>query len=238
MFERISKFIQSARHSRQQSGASRFWKVSPAEYVWHYAGAEPVYFHIEFSAIKQDSFGDFSVKMNIDRAGIRVDSVGTLAGEQTSISLGNDFFIPRQLKRRGLATAQVAKSPMWMHREMHQRARQFKQDFQFDFRQWEGSEKTKNMCPESHGYLFNDHTIQYGQGAAVGACAFWGEAGKWRMRWIWVCPTMRRSGVLTRRWHQFLDRYGDFKIEAPLSDAMAAFVAKHGTQAQKDQLQL
>lgn len=131
----------------------------------------------------------------------------------------------------------VAKSPMWMHREMHQRARQFKQDFQFDFRQWEGSEKTKNMCPESHGHLFNDHTTQYGLGAAVGACAFWGETGKWRMRWIWVCPTMRRSGVLTRRWHQFLDRYGDFEIEAPLSDAMAAFVAKHGTQTQKDHLQ-
>lgn len=132
----------------------------------------------------------------------------------------------------------VAESPMWMHREVHQRARQFKHELQFDFCQWEGSSKSKNLSPESHGYLFADHTETPGHGVAVGACAFWCEQGNWRLRWVWVCPNMRRSGVLKQRWAQFVSRYGDFEIEAPLSEGMQAFVLKHGTREQKKRLPL
>ena len=57
------------------------------------------------------------------------------------------------------------------------------------------------------------------------------------MRWIWVCPSMRRTGVLARRWAEYLQRYGDFEIDTPLSEAMAAFVNKHGTAKQKQYLQ-
>ncbi len=130
----------------------------------------------------------------------------------------------------------IADSPIWMHREIHQRALQFKREFQYDFLQWEGSLRKKNLRPESHGYLFADHTDTYGPGAAIGACAFWHEDEKWRMRWIWVCPSMRRSGVLAKRWAEFLHRYGDFEIDTPLSEAMAAFVNKHGTAKQKQYL--
>jgi hypothetical protein len=48
---------------------------------------------------------------------------------------------------------------------------------------------------------------------------------------------MRRSGVLAKRWDEFLQRYGDFEIDTPLSDAMAAFVNKRGTAKQKQYLQ-
>lgn len=131
----------------------------------------------------------------------------------------------------------IAASPIWMHREVHQRALQFKSEFQYDFLQWEGSMRNKNLRIESHGYLFADHTDTHGPGAAIGACAFWCESGKWRMLWIWVCPSMRRAGVLSRRWAEFLQRYGDFEIDTPLSEAMAAFVNKHGTAKQKQCLQ-
>ena len=131
----------------------------------------------------------------------------------------------------------IGDSPIWMHREVYQRALQFKREFQYDFLQWEGSLRKKNLRQESHGYLFADHTDTYGPGAAVGACAFWHEDDKWRMRWIWVCPSMRRSGVLAKRWAEFLQRYGDFEIDTPLSDAMAAFVNKYGTAKQKQYLQ-
>ena len=70
-------------------------------------------------------------------------------------------------------------SPIWMHREVHQRALQFKREFQYDFLQWEGSLREKNLRIESHGYLFADHTATHGMGAAVGACAFWHEGVKW-----------------------------------------------------------
>lgn len=124
-----------------------------------------------------------------------------------------------------------------MHREVYVRALQFKREFKYDFLQWEGSLKTKNLHLESHAYLFADHTDTCGHGAVVGACAFWYEGEKWRIRWIWVCQSMRRSGVLARRWAEFLERYGDFEIETPLSDAMATFVNKHGTAKQKKHLQ-
>jgi len=131
----------------------------------------------------------------------------------------------------------TAESPIWMHREVYQRALQFKSEFKYDFLQWEGSPRKKNLYQESHGYLLADHTDTHGPGSAVGACAFWQKGDKWRMRWIWVCPSMRRSGVLTRRWAEFLQRYGDFEIETPLSDAMKAFVQKNGTTQQKQRLQ-
>lgn len=131
----------------------------------------------------------------------------------------------------------IATSPLWMHREVHQRALQFKTEFQYDFLLWEGSFNNKNLYPESHGYLFADHSTQHGPGAAVGACAFWQESDHWRMRWVWVCPSMRHTGVLSRRWSGFLERYGDFVIDTPLSGTMAAFVEKHGTAQQKLHLQ-
>jgi hypothetical protein len=48
---------------------------------------------------------------------------------------------------------------------------------------------------------------------------------------------MRHAGVLTRRWAEFLQRYGDFEIDTPLSEAMKAFVNKHGTTQQTQYLQ-
>lgn len=128
-------------------------------------------------------------------------------------------------------------SPMWMHREVYERAYRFKREMQFDFVQWDGTLTTKSICPESHGYLFSDHTTTHEPGTIVGACAFWRDDEQWRLRWVWVCPKMRRAGMLTHRWHQFLERYGDFALEMPLSNAMRAFVAKHGSLGQKNSLQ-
>lgn len=52
----------------------------------------------------------------------------------------------------------ATESPIWMHREVRQRALQFKRDFQYDFCQWEGTVRAKNPNPQSHAYLFSDHT--------------------------------------------------------------------------------
>lgn len=133
----------------------------------------------------------------------------------------------------GLTGEQVdASAPQWMHSEIHQRAVRFKRDFGFDFIQWEGSDSTKNLEPASSGHLFFDHTGTLPLGTIAGACAFWkGESG-WRLRWVWVCPKMRRLGILSHRWPQFLKRYGDFEIEAPLSQEMHSFVMEHGTPSQ------
>ena len=65
----------------------------------------------------------------------------------------------------------------------------------------------------------------------------------YRFRLISGWKYSRRSGSyhvgqgLAKRWAQFLEKYGDFGIDTPLSDAMAAFVNKHGTAKQKLYLQ-
>ncbi len=146
----------------------------------------------------------------------------------------------KQFRDRLLTVAEpelvIGSSPIWMHRQMYERAFRFKREMQFDFTQWEGSSRHKNKCPESQAYLFADHTTIYGPGAIVGACAFWRDETRWRLRWVWVCPKMRRAGVLTRRWAKFLARYGDFELDMPLSEAMVTFIAKHGSDWQQDSI--
>jgi hypothetical protein len=125
-----------------------------------------------------------------------------------------------------------ASSPKWMHGEMYERACRFKRELKFDFIQWEGNQERKNISAQSQGYLFSDHTSPHMPETIVGACAFWKDADQWRLRWVWVCPKMRRKGVLAHRWRQFLERYGDFEIETPLSEEMRHFVLMHGSPQQ------
>ncbi|WP_162934975.1 hypothetical protein [Pseudomonas cavernae] len=126
-------------------------------------------------------------------------------------------------------------SPLWMHQAVRERAAQFRRMFHYDFLQWNGSSAQK-ATSNAHGYLFADHNGIFPPGTIVGACAFMQRKGKWSLAWIWVIPSMRRHGVLLSRWPTFLERYGDFDIEHPLSDAMEIFVRQHGTDQQRSHL--
>lgn len=125
-----------------------------------------------------------------------------------------------------------ASAPKWMHQAVYERAVRIKHELGFDFVQWEGNSKRKNLDPKSCAYLLSDDTGLHPPGTIAGACAFWKDADSWRLRWVWVCPKLRRSGILTRRWTQFLHLYGDFEVEAPLSEEMRAFLMRHGTTVQ------
>lgn len=135
---------------------------------------------------------------------------------------------------RGLVGEQVdAFAPKWMHQAIYERAFQFKRELGFDFIQWEGSRERKNVASASCGYLFRDDTCAHPPGTAVGACAFWRDDNGWRLLWVWVSPKMRRAGILARRWPLFLQLYGDFEVESPISKEMGAFLAKHGSLPQQ-----
>lgn len=126
-------------------------------------------------------------------------------------------------------------SPFWMHQEVYERALRFKREFHYDFVQWNGCQ-SKKATPTYQGHLFADHTGTYPPGSIVGACAFAHRQGKWSLDWVWVIPSMRRKGILSHRWQAFLERYGDFDIEHPLSEAMEAFVRRNGTPQQQSLL--
>lgn len=123
-------------------------------------------------------------------------------------------------------------SPIWKHREMYARARQFKSELEFDFVMW-GASTVKDTDPDVHGFLFPDDSGIFPTGTIVGACAFRRREDYWALQWMWLAPKVRRQGILARRWPMFLERFGDFVVEAPLSDAMKAFVRQHGSELQK-----
>jgi hypothetical protein len=117
-------------------------------------------------------------------------------------------------------------SPEWKHTEMYNRALAFKREFHYDFVQWKS--KHEDEDPDVHGYLMTND-----RGAIIGACAFRNRAEdpnqkKWGLQWLWICPRERRAGHLARRWQEFRKRFGDFIVESPVSDAMQAFLEKHG----------
>jgi len=124
-------------------------------------------------------------------------------------------------------------SPLWMHEEVLQRARAFRREFGYDRVQWDGS-ATSPASEGWHGYLFAGDA----EGTIAGACGFLPESsgphkGQWALHWIWFAPKYRRRGLLLARWADFLERYGDFHIERPVSDAMQSFLRKHGTADQR-----
>ncbi|MNJ44748.1 hypothetical protein D3C77_398130 [compost metagenome] len=127
-------------------------------------------------------------------------------------------------------------APLWMHGAVYERALEFKREFGYDAVQWDGS--SNNRAGEDwQGWLFAADT----EGTIAGACAFMRRDGavdgpRWSLQWIWLAPKYRRSGFLESRWPSFLEAYGDFEIETPLSPAMQSFVRKHGTQSQKTAL--
>jgi hypothetical protein len=127
-------------------------------------------------------------------------------------------------------------SPQWRHQAIYARALTFQREFGYDFVQWGSPEGDDD--PKVHGFLFNDDSGVFGHGAIAGACAFrWREwknrPPSWGLQWIWVAPKARRHGILSRRWPMLRARFGDFVIEPPLSEAMAAFAAKHDVQKRR-----
>lgn len=125
-------------------------------------------------------------------------------------------------------------SPKWMHQEAYERALMFKREFKYDTPQW--------TSPPAHGrteesgvaYLL---TGRDDPATIVGACAFRLRDEGWTMDWAWIAPRWRRQGILLRYWPRFVEKYGDFPLEYPLSDAMRAFVRMHGTPKQREEVE-
>lgn len=124
-------------------------------------------------------------------------------------------------------------SPPWKHEEVYMRARQLARELRcFDSVPW-GSPYGHDD-PHHVGLLLDDLTETFPHGTIVGACAFCWRDNHWALQWVWLCPKARRMGILTKWWFVFRRVFGDdFEVDEPLSDAMAAFVLKHGSPQQK-----
>jgi hypothetical protein len=76
-------------------------------------------------------------------------------------------------------------------------------------------------------YLFNDGQRHFG------ACCFRlrnykNAPASWWLDWAWLHRYFRSRGYLSAAWPQFMEKYGHFHLEAPLSHSMQAFLKKVG----------
>lgn len=126
-----------------------------------------------------------------------------------------------------------AARPRWLHEAVYQRAVRFRREFRYDFVQYPEPGHTW-AGHETVGVLFLNRDAGLPDLSIVGACAFVRHETRWRLTWIWVTPPARRSGVLSSRWRELRERFGDFELEYPLSDAMRGFLRVHGTPGQLD----
>lgn len=125
-----------------------------------------------------------------------------------------------------------SKAPMWMQKEVYRRAVKFKREFRYDFVQWAGDD-VNPVKSGWHGHLFPAGP----DGTIAGACAFSNEHPgpgnvEWTLAWVWIAPKYRGQGLLTAHWPGLVERYGNFFIEPPLSEAMQGFVRSYGTESQ------
>lgn len=140
---------------------------------------------------------------------------------------------PSARMREHLSTSAIgervdASSPLWMHREVYERALRFKREFGYDSVQWHAPTKRARIDPAWTGYLFTAP-----DGAIDGACAFRETEEEWVLAWAWTRPERQRHGLLAARWPGFLERHGDFWLEYPLSEAMQGFITRHASEGQR-----
>jgi hypothetical protein len=105
----------------------------------------------------------------------------------------------------------------------------FKREFGFDFAQYTADEDTG---PKDRIFAMV-HIRADGKDGVFGVISFrWREwkddPPAYALQWVWFHPWERRQGHLSKFWPQFREKLGNFIVEGPLSEAMYAFLKKHG----------
>ena len=59
---------------------------------------------------------------------------------------------------------------------------------------------------------------------------------RWQLQWVWLHPYARSKGIMAALWPAFLEKFGDFPVERPVSKDMKGFIKKYGTDYQRKYL--
>jgi hypothetical protein len=95
----------------------------------------------------------------------------------------------------------------------------FRREFNYDFVQF--SELDDGYV----AYLLLEGST--GEYRVIGGLCFFQQEPpepQWGLHWVWIHPFERRHGRLRALWPFFRNKFGDFSVEYPLSDAMVAFL--------------
>ncbi|UNK05138.1 hypothetical protein MN210_14265 [Psychrobacter raelei] len=108
-------------------------------------------------------------------------------------------------------------------------ARYFKEEMHYDNVQYYSNSHKSNLV----GYLFRNSALDVvteehtsSPTRWFGGCLFEYENDEWTLCWVWLHPFFRNRGELSTAWKEFKDKYGDFKVQKPLSAQMEKFLSK------------
>ncbi len=105
---------------------------------------------------------------------------------------------------------------------VEQIGRQFKRELGYDFPPFDPGD------PHNEAVLINSLKFHATFPIAAGAAGFMRDDEGWIMTWIWLHPYERGGRLIEKAWPELGARYGEFRIEAPYSPAMEAFMRRHG----------
>ena len=97
----------------------------------------------------------------------------------------------------------------------------FRREFNYDFAQYDPRDDS-----DYESWVFITRL-----GRAFGACTFrktkYNNTPKWKLDWVWIHPFLRRKRILSKVQKIFRNKYDDFLLELPLSDAMFKFALEN-----------
>ena len=110
----------------------------------------------------------------------------------------------------------------------------FKREMRFDYVQFDAKQKAgPSGEPPYSAYLFLENAFDLMQKdcptpyRVIGAACFRQSRDEsWDLTWIWLHPYTRGKGLLLEHWSQFAYLHGEFRLEPPVSEAMAGFLRK------------
>jgi hypothetical protein len=121
-----------------------------------------------------------------------------------------------------------------LKRYVHLNAVYFRREFGYDFVQY--SEYEDDLT--HHAFLFlstaNDKYYDKPIYRILGGGCFRlrkynGFSQFHALQWVWIHPYMRRKGILTKAFDEFMNKFECFEVEAPLSVEMKRFLEKGGS---------
>jgi len=120
----------------------------------------------------------------------------------------------------------------------------FMREFHYDFVQFSVSDP-ESIHDEYYAYIWHKYSgwqVKQKQISLVFGAAYFsykrttsGLSGKWSLDWIWLHPYERNRGHLKKTWPFFIETFGNFRVETPLSHAMYAFLEKYASIGQREE---
>ena len=112
---------------------------------------------------------------------------------------------------------------------LEQFARYFKNEMHYDNIQYEAHRHDKKTV----GFLFTTNAMDICTEEhdsvptrCVGGCSFRSVQDTWVLCWVWIHPFFRHKKLMSRNWKQFVNEFGNFAVETPVSPPMQSIMER------------